>query len=425
MLAATALVVAACGDDDETADAPTTDTPAASINDADEPDVVSDSAEEPDVDSDSADGASDTTDGDAQVASGEPIVIGVIASLTGPGSVIGVPFNDAHTLAVDSINAAGGVNGRPIELVIRDDETRPELAVQHFEGFARDGVTWVSGPNLTGTCYAVEPLSQRSELPTYCWSAAELPPEFPMYFSAYNNFTQVANGHMRDMQELGIESFALLNSTDASGQLYAATMSEAAAEAGIEITGSQEFETTDTDLTGLLAGLREGDPGAYFIGTSGAPAAIALRNAVDLEIEEPFFIGFGNASFVFADLVGSDIPDQTFVRVSKAAVGDAIADDDPMKPEVERYRTAWADAYGTPADPVSSATWDVAHIIAASIEATGGEDPQAMVEFLESFTYTGAMCEYEFSVDDHRGTDGECLVLTRFVGDGTFELVEF
>lgn len=68
--------------------------------------------------------------GTTAAASSEPIVLGVVAGLTGGSSGIGVPYVDAVEFAAEEINAAGGVNGRRIELIVEDNETKPVEGVQ-------------------------------------------------------------------------------------------------------------------------------------------------------------------------------------------------------------------------------------------------------------------------------------------------------
>jgi branched-chain amino acid transport system substrate-binding protein len=66
----------------------------------------------------------------------DPIKIGVILSETGPSSGIGIEERDGMIMAVDEINARGGINGRPIELIIVDNESNPEKAKSHFLVYA-------------------------------------------------------------------------------------------------------------------------------------------------------------------------------------------------------------------------------------------------------------------------------------------------
>src|SRR5262249_61607307 len=63
------------------------------------------------------------------IAANEPIKIGYLPALTGPSSSTGIGINRGTIMAVDEINAAGGINGRPIELIVRDTQSDPTKAV--------------------------------------------------------------------------------------------------------------------------------------------------------------------------------------------------------------------------------------------------------------------------------------------------------
>ena len=63
-------------------------------------------------------------------AAKEPIVFGVVQSLTGPGSGMGIPAKAAYEFAAEEINAAGGLLGHPIKIVLYDDKTNPEQGLR-------------------------------------------------------------------------------------------------------------------------------------------------------------------------------------------------------------------------------------------------------------------------------------------------------
>src|SRR4051812_40658077 len=65
----------------------------------------------------------------ASVHAADPVRIGVLLSTTGPGAATGIPDRNGLLLAQKSINAAGGVKGRPIELVFEDDTSSPDVAI--------------------------------------------------------------------------------------------------------------------------------------------------------------------------------------------------------------------------------------------------------------------------------------------------------
>ncbi|HEY6431282.1 MAG TPA: ABC transporter substrate-binding protein [Acetobacteraceae bacterium] len=106
------------------------------------------------------------------IAASEPIRIGFLPALTGPSSSTGVGINRGTVLAVKEINAAGGVNGRQIELIVRDTQSDPTKAVNAAaELTRRDHVHVVWGPLNSGEALAATPLIARIGVPMLdpCW----------------------------------------------------------------------------------------------------------------------------------------------------------------------------------------------------------------------------------------------------------------
>ena len=91
-----------------------------------------------------------------------PIKIGLIVSLTGNYAALGSEDYKAVELAVDQQNAAGGLLGRKIQIVFRDDRTQPDQAVLAFNDIKGQGLTAVIGPVFSNAALAVEPLAQRT-----------------------------------------------------------------------------------------------------------------------------------------------------------------------------------------------------------------------------------------------------------------------
>src|SRR5687768_6237005 len=95
-----------------------------------------------------------------------PIPVGVYAALTGPTASFGVATRDGATLAADEINKAGGVLGRPIRLIIEDDQGRPEEAASVVTKLiTRDRVVAVIGENASSRSLAAAPICQANRVP--------------------------------------------------------------------------------------------------------------------------------------------------------------------------------------------------------------------------------------------------------------------
>src|SRR5215510_646528 len=120
------------------------------------------------------------------VALNEPIRLGYLPALTGPSSSTGIGINRGTLLAVQELNAAGGINGRQIELITRDTQSDPTKAVNGATELTRGSkVNVVFGPLNSGESLAVVPLLARANTPQVhpCWvDTLTDPKKYPMCF---------------------------------------------------------------------------------------------------------------------------------------------------------------------------------------------------------------------------------------------------
>src|SRR5271156_6627159 len=120
------------------------------------------------------------------IAAKDPIPVGYLPALTGPSSSTGVGINRGIQLAVQEINAAGGIDGRQLELITRDTQSEPTKAVNAAAELTRgEKVSIVFGPVNSGESLAVVPLLARSNTPQIhpCWvDSLTDPQKYPMCF---------------------------------------------------------------------------------------------------------------------------------------------------------------------------------------------------------------------------------------------------
>src|ERR1700731_455854 len=106
------------------------------------------------------------------IAAKDPILIGYLPALTGPSSSTGIGINRGTVLAVEEINKAGGIDGRHIELIVRDTQSDPTKAVNAAtELTRRHKVHVIWGPLNSGEALAATPLIARDGVPQMhpCW----------------------------------------------------------------------------------------------------------------------------------------------------------------------------------------------------------------------------------------------------------------
>ena len=156
------------------------------------------------------------------IAASEPIRIGFLPALTGASSSTGIAMNRGTILAVDDINAAGGINGRQIELIVRDTQSDPTKAVNGAtELMRREHVHVVWGPLNSGEALAATPLIARSGIPQLhtCWVDALIDVEkYPLAFRNAPTNQQVgraANNYVTDV--LKLKKVAVISDTTGYG----------------------------------------------------------------------------------------------------------------------------------------------------------------------------------------------------------------
>jgi branched-chain amino acid transport system substrate-binding protein len=156
------------------------------------------------------------------IGASDPILIGFLPALTGPSSSTGIAINRGTVLAVDEINAAGGVNGRRIELIVRDTQSDPTKAVNAATELAQgQHVHVIYGPLNSGEALAATPLIARYGVPQLdpCWVDALVDVQkYPLAFRNICSNQQVgaaANRYVVDIMTL--KKIAVISDTTGYG----------------------------------------------------------------------------------------------------------------------------------------------------------------------------------------------------------------
>ena len=156
------------------------------------------------------------------IAAKEPILMGYLPALTGPSSSTGIGVTRGVQLAVDEINASGGIDGRQIELIVRDTQSDPTKAVNGAAELAKARkVSVVIGPGNSGESLAAVPLLARSNMPQVhgCWvDTLTDPKKYPMCFRNAPTNQQIGGAANRYVVEvLKRKKVAIISDTTGYG----------------------------------------------------------------------------------------------------------------------------------------------------------------------------------------------------------------
>lgn len=212
--------------------------------------------------------------------SGEPIVVGGSMSLTGPLGGTGVVHEAVGEIVVDWVNACGGIDGRPIEYKVLDDQSTPAQVTSNYERLLSEGVDLVVGPYAGANVLAgAGPVSAAGYAYPTATNGA------PESLIGDNHFPswQIGGGASSDMwlptSELLIE--ALESSGNAPKTVFMATQKfptalsfasaqkKAFAEAGIEVVDDIEYEMGTTDFSSIATRMVAADADLVWLGAIG------------------------------------------------------------------------------------------------------------------------------------------------------------
>jgi branched-chain amino acid transport system substrate-binding protein len=202
------------------------------------------------------------------IAADEPIRIGFLPALTGPSSSTGIAINRGTLLAVDEINGAGGVNGRKIELIVRDTQSDPTKAVNgSAELSSRQKVNVIYGPLNSGEALAATPLIARDGVvqlhPCFVDSLTD-PKKYPLCFrNAPTNQQIGASANRYVLGVMKIKKVAVIGDTTGYGTASVDAYVPMLKSGGADIVYQGEVDASNPDLKPEL--LRMRDAGAEVV----------------------------------------------------------------------------------------------------------------------------------------------------------------
>ncbi|MCF8037287.1 MAG: ABC transporter substrate-binding protein [Desulfobacteraceae bacterium] len=351
--------------------------------------------------------------------------IGGIFSVTGPASFLGDPEKKSMELAIEEINAAGGVDGRMLEPVIYDTEGDPSKTVMAVGKLInKDRVTAIIGPSRTPTTLAVTPMVKRAKLPFISCAAGNkiVDPVKPWVFKTAQSDVQAVASIYEHIQQRDIQKVGIITVSNSFGESGKEQLLAQAGDFGITVVSSQSFGASDTDMTAQLTKIRQEKPGAIICwGTNPGPAVVA-KNAKQLGIEIPLYQSHGVASPKFIDLAG-DAAEGIFLPTGKILVADLLADDDPQKQVLTDYINAYESKYNETVSGFGGYAYDAVHLLARAMEGTNGDKAKIRKNLETLKNYVGISGVFNFSKTDHNGLDPSAFVMVK-IKDGKWELVE-
>ncbi len=352
----------------------------------------------------------------AQGAAGK-IKLGLVGPFTGPSADFGMPMRRGVQMAIDEINAVGGYLGRPVELVIRDDEGKPDVGRKVSEELVKEGVVATVGFCNTGVAMASLEVFQNNRVPLLVPCATGTPvtakypaPQSYIFRNSARDAIQ-APFVVEDLIKRGWTRVAIFADTTGYGEAGLKDVEAAMAARQLKPVYVARFALGVKDLTEPLKAAREAGANVVFSYTVGPEnATIALsRKALNWAVPQ---VGAWPLSFPF------------FIDGAKdAAEGALMAQTFIAEPSNERraaFLTSYARKYSVSRIPVPMAAaqgYDAVYLLLYAMfrVPNGNVTGPAIKAALEGDmrTYYGVVATYErpFTVQDKDAVTSNMLVM--------------
>lgn len=371
--------------------------------------------------------ASDKDSAGQQGADGkEAYKIGAVLEVSGNSSSLGVPERDTLQMLVDNLNAAGGIDGHPVDLTILDcksDETEAVLAVKTL---IEKDVLAVLGCASSGPSMAMINTVQKEKVPMISMAAASsivepVSDRHWVFKTAQSDIVTVSN-IISYLQEKGLTKVAFLYMNNAYGDGGKKAFTAAAEENNIEVVVEEKFEASDKDMTPQLTRVKASRAQATVVWAIPPSASILTKNYRDLGIAAPLIHSHGVGNQKFIELAGS-AADGVILPIGKLTVARQIPDSDPQKTVLQGYIDDFTGKYNNMPDSFGGYAWDAFYLLVNAIEKAG-PDRAAVRDALEHTQgFIGISGVFNISPGDHNGLDKESMVMVQ-VEDGRWKLLD-
>jgi ABC-type branched-subunit amino acid transport system substrate-binding protein len=202
-------------------------------------------------------------------AAADSIKVGLLAPLSGPGAQIGESAQVGVEYAVKVINAAGGIGGRQVELVIGDSQANPTIGVSEMRRLIeKERVKLVVGDTYSQVVMATMPLLNQAKIPSINVGGSELltPQVVPYSFSMLVNAKAQADVMVLDAKErLKAKTVVIISDKGANSKTAVEAMQEALKTSGMTLLGTQEYQYGAPDMTPQLLDLKKRNPDALLL----------------------------------------------------------------------------------------------------------------------------------------------------------------
>ena len=322
---------------------------------------------------------------DEGAASGDGIKVGVNYELSGAVATYGQDSVKGIELAIEEINANGGVNGQQIELVKLDNKSEATEATSvSTKLVTQEQVVTILGPATSGNFKATIPVAESNKVPIISASATAEDVTVSdgkvydyVFKTCFSDSYQGAAMAAYASSNLKATKAVIIKDTSSD---YAKGLAENFAStfeaAGGSIVGEEGYVSGDTDFNAILTKVKSMDCDVVYLPGYYSEVGLIIKQARDLGIEAPFMGGDGYDSPTLLELAGAEALNNVYYTNHYSPI-----DEDEI---VTKFQEAFKTKYNADPSAFNALGYDLGYFVADAIERAGAADPEKIKEAMAS-----------------------------------------
>ena len=362
--------------------------------------------------------------GTLPAAAQEPIKIGLVTALSGQSARAGEAITRGLTVAIDEINARGGVLGRKLELVRRDDEATPAKGVTAArELIFKEKVAVLFGGLDTPVSLAIVPIANENKVPFMDPWAAGTPitkngakDNYVFRVSAVDEIVDKAMLQYAQ-KTFNAKNCGMILVNNPWGESNEKGLRAALGEKNVKWAGIEKFEANDVDVVPQLSRLKAAGADCLFLVGNVGPSSQVVKSLDRMGWMPPIVSHWGPAGGRFTELAGPSAKNVHFVQTysffgKQSAVGEKV-----LKALMAKYPDIKGAGDVTPAVGVANA-YDAMMLTAMAIDKAGSTDGRAIRDgYYKIDRYDGLIKTYNkpFSPEQHDALNEHDYVWAQFI----------
>ena len=283
--------------------------------------------------------------------------VGVITSLSGPISALGIPYQKG-VQAAQAYKPT--IAGRKVQVIVLDDASDPATAARNARKLVNeDKVDVLIGTSGVPGALAIAAVARETQTPLISPTPVSVPPDDGGWTVTVSQpFPLMVAATVEKMKATGVKTVAYIGFSDALGDLAYSSLLKAAEPAGIKVVTDERYGRGDASVAGQVLKIVGARPDAVFAGNSGTPGALPYLGLAERGYKGQIYGTHGliNADFV---RVGGAAVEGLMVPSGPVMVADQLAADNPVRKVALDFRKAYQQVHGSlPNDAFSAYTFD-------------------------------------------------------------------